>query len=697
MALDAYSPCPCGSGKKFKWCCQPIHVEMDKAFQQDAGGQHDAALRIMDQVVAAHPGNPEAWGRKAELLYRNGQAEQAEEALQKAFDINPSYPFGNLLRGLFRHQEGEIPGALLLFRRAAEAYDPEARDHLAQVFALIAECELKLNRPIATRAALQLAIHFQPASEELRQALEGYFGEKSRLPAVVRREYKFQPASAGLPADRQAFWDQALATAATGKLSDAAKAFDQVAQRDPNNAPAWYNLALARAWLGDNAGALDALDHYLSLESDEAKAAEAWTLGEALRLGHGMEPHTDFIESSAVFQVRDAQGVSAALQKWQNERRLLILQAREDEPVFSGLILERQQSLTVNPAEAPPPRLGAYLLIVADRLRIWNTSREAFDRTREELQQRAGAGLSGGQIEQTAANFNDVLAPALVFPIDVGNKDEAERLVRQNFERYFEDNWIHKPLRSLGGVPPVDAAGHGTLRKKLLGVVAFLEQCAKETSQPYDFDRLRRKLGLSGGQAEGAPRATGPDIRSMGVAELAGLSVEALAADQLEQAFQTAMQLDARDVAGKFAQALVARSPQSCQHDPFPWYSHLASLALVEGKTDAALKYLSDGEQADASANEGKRRNDYLLRRGQIHAKRGEADLAQEAFDRLVEAAPSELRYRGSAAEAMLSARQGARALRFAEGGLAQARQQNNRDSEQYFLELTAAARKISD
>ena len=60
----------------------------------------------------------------------------------------------------------------------------------------------------------------------------------------------------------------------------------------------------------------------------------------------------------------------------------------------------------------------------------------------------------------------------------------------------------------------------------------------------------------------------------------------------------------------------------------------------------------------------------------------------------MIERAPAELRYRGSAAEAMLSAKQPSKALQFAEGGLKKSREQNNRDSEQYFLELTAAARK---
>ena len=43
---------------------------------------------------------------------------------------------------------------------------------------------------------------------------------------------------------------------------------------------------------------------------------------------------------------------------------------------------------------------------------------------------------------------------------------------------YIEEKWIHKPLRSLSQVPPLDAAGHVGLRKKLRGVVQFLEDCA---------------------------------------------------------------------------------------------------------------------------------------------------------------------------------------------------------------------------
>jgi tetratricopeptide (TPR) repeat protein len=697
MALDAYSPCPCGSGKKFKWCCQPIHVQIDKAFQQDAQGQHESALRIMDEVVAQNPANPEALGRKAQLLYQNNRVEEAEAALQKAIEINPRYPFGHLLQGIFRQQEGETAGALLLFRKAAEYYDPDARDQLGQVYGLIGESEFKLNRPVAARAALKMALHYLPANESLRQNFNAVMGDESRLPACARREYTFLGLPASADPDRRQAWDRVLAQAATGKLTDAATAFDQLTREDPDNAAAWYNLGLVRAWLGDNRAALEALDRYVALETDEARATGAATLAEVLRCGHGMEAEANYLEHAVLFQIRHPEPINGLLREWDSTGRMVGAQADPDHGFLSALVLERPSALTPELARARLPGIGAYLMIIADRLRLWHTNRQALDQVREEVQQRLGPALSSPRLEEGTANFSEILAEALVFPIHIDDKTEAERRVQEHVQHFFEETWIHRPLRSLSQIPPIDAAGHKSLRKKLLGAVQFLQDCSPAgTPSIYDFDRLRRKLGLlaDGGESAAMAKPGCPDPAAMSAAELAGLAPESLDDESLEQAYQAAIKLDARDLAGRFARVALARPPRPGNTDRYAMVAHLVQLALAEGDTQAALDELNAGEKADCEHNEGRRRNDYELRRGQILARRGETDEAQSLFDRLVERVPAELRYRGSAAEAMLSANQPAHALRFAEAGLTKAREQNNRDSEGYFMELVAAAKK---
>src|SRR5262245_9705569 len=181
MAIDSYASCPCSSGKKFKWCCQPIHGEIEKAFEQHNAGQHEGALVTMKTVVAQNDGSPEAHGRFAQLLALNGKVDEAEAELEKAFAINSNYAFGYLLRGQFRLQEGELIGALNLFRKAADSYSPEATEPLAYVYELIADLELRLNRPIAARAAYKRAVTLVPGNAEIKGNFEALFNsDKSR-------------------------------------------------------------------------------------------------------------------------------------------------------------------------------------------------------------------------------------------------------------------------------------------------------------------------------------------------------------------------------------------------------------------------------------------------------------------------------------------------------------------------------------
>jgi len=695
MAFDPYQPCPCGSGKKFKWCCQPVYVQIDKAFQQDAEGQHDTALRMMEEVCVEHAGNPEVWGRKAQLLYQMGRVEDAENALQKAFDINPNYPFGHYLRGHFRYFEGEIPGALLLFRKAAQAYDPAAHSLLAPIYSVIVECELKLNRPVAARAALEMAAKHEPANPDFKTGIEQVFGKESKFPEVARKEYAYQKLPGDIPAGRQAAWQSALQTAATGRLSDAVQAFERLTVEDGNDAAAWFNLGLTKAWLGDNAAAISALHRSVQLDMDEDRAARTWALAEVLLCGHGLEEQANFVEHTAIFPIRQPQQLVQVIQDLQRQRRLIGTQVRQEEGILTGILVEKVQSLTPHLAASQLPRIGAYFLVVGDMLRLWNVNKETFDAITHELRQLCGGALGDPLVRIGPAHFADVLAEGLAFPVQVTDEEEGKRRMRDFFQRFMEEKWLHKPVRSLGLVPPVDATGHATLRKKLRGLILFLADCAASIGSTYDFDRLRRKLGLLGDLAPGGP-SPARDFRAMGAAELAGLDIATLNEAELEEAYQNALKLAAHDLAGKFALTLVARPPQADKPDRYPLFNQLVQQALTEGHNDTALDFVDQGEKVDCEHNEGRRRNDYELRRGQVHVKRGEIDQAAEVFERLIERAPSELRYHGTAAEAMLSAKQPAKALQFAEGGLKKSREQNNRDSEQYFLELTAAARKQS-
>jgi hypothetical protein len=358
------------------------------------------------------------------------------------------------------------------------------------------------------------------------------------------------------------------------------RGFEKIIQQDPSDTPAWFNLGLSRAWLGENQTALEALDRYIEGETNESDAVEAGALGEVLRCGHGMEAESDYHEYSANLQIRNPQPIEALLRDWQQNHRLIPIPL-EQENLFHALVLDLTTSglVTVGRPAADSGRLAAYVFIAGSLFRLASPLKEPFDRLREEVRQKLGLALNELQERTGPPQFHDVCAEALVFPL--GKERSQERIV-EYASRYYEETWIHQPKRSLNNIPPVDAVGSSKLRKKLLGLIEFIQQCAAQGAlSGYDFDRLRRKLGLltttSTAPAATATPASGvpADISALGAAELAALQPATLSDEQLEQAYQTAHRLDAGELAAHFAAALVTRPVQEGKTDRYPFFSFL--------------------------------------------------------------------------------------------------------------------------
>lgn len=724
MAPNPYDTCPCGSGKKFKWCCASYFKDIELALEQQQQGQHELSLKTMESLTKTHPDKPPVWGYYAHILFAEGKVEEAEEAINKAFALQQDFGMGHLLRGLFRQSEGEVIGALLLFRKAAEAYHPEAHDQLAQVHEMIARNELMLNRPVAARAALERAVHFQPADAELREQFELLFGEQSRLPESARKKYAFRPMTRQLPAG----------AAETGRLSEVRKVFEELTTRIPDDPAAWFNLGLVRAWLGDQPAAVEALNRSVELEEDDNRAEEAAALVEVLRCGQGMENEADYVEHRVFLPVRDMEAVFGLIQAWVQEGKLIAPQADPQGMYFSALVVEELPSLLETGTRLA--RVTANLNIAGGLVRLWHPVKELVERVGREMRDRLNLAVGEPTFGVGPIQFGDVAMEAIAYPVRTAAVAEAEEKMRTQAANYFENVWIHQPRRSLGGASPLDAVGSRLLRKRVLGVVKFIEDCVRGSSPRkksgdqvapidiYEFDRLRHKLGLderktvpapvpqpervsdsvgaSAKPSDSAPATTATiprtsrDFAAMSAAELAALPKDTLSAAELEDAMRAAIRLDARELAVAFARAGVAKPAEGSKPDRYPFYATLMTGAQSEGNLDEALGYADAGAQFDAEHNAGKRANDYSLRRAALLLKKGDVDASAAAFDAVIARSPAEGNYYIKAAEAMLGAKRGDKAAYFAEKGLAQARSSGNRDLESACRELADAAKRYS-
>ena len=55
MALDPYSPCPGGTGKKIKFCCTEFLPELEKLQRMVEGEQCAGALETIEKLAEKYP------------------------------------------------------------------------------------------------------------------------------------------------------------------------------------------------------------------------------------------------------------------------------------------------------------------------------------------------------------------------------------------------------------------------------------------------------------------------------------------------------------------------------------------------------------------------------------------------------------------------------------------------------------------
>ena len=90
MALvDPYSPCPCGSGQKYKWCCQKVEAYAERAQRLVDNGQYESALKPLDEGLAKVPANPWLSTRKALVQLQLNQFDAAKLTLRELLQSHP--------------------------------------------------------------------------------------------------------------------------------------------------------------------------------------------------------------------------------------------------------------------------------------------------------------------------------------------------------------------------------------------------------------------------------------------------------------------------------------------------------------------------------------------------------------------------------------------------------------------------------
>jgi tetratricopeptide (TPR) repeat protein len=118
---EKYKPCPCGSGKKLKFCCYEIRRKFtieqylenkgkfEKAFRCLQDGNFEEAIQGFNQVLSSEPDHVQSYGNLGLAYAGLGDRKNALLNFDKAIDLDSTYlPAINNRKALLSRPHGEI-------------------------------------------------------------------------------------------------------------------------------------------------------------------------------------------------------------------------------------------------------------------------------------------------------------------------------------------------------------------------------------------------------------------------------------------------------------------------------------------------------------------------------------------------------------------------------------------------------------
>src|ERR671930_337465 len=125
MPVDPYAMCPCGSGKKLKFCCSDLVGEIEKIHRMIEGEQPRAALRHVEQTLTSHPGRASLLDLKATLEMSLGEMDSARQTVAQFVSANRDSPTAYACEAILLAESDEPLAAVDSLQRALALVERE--------------------------------------------------------------------------------------------------------------------------------------------------------------------------------------------------------------------------------------------------------------------------------------------------------------------------------------------------------------------------------------------------------------------------------------------------------------------------------------------------------------------------------------------------------------------------------------------
>jgi tetratricopeptide (TPR) repeat protein len=598
MTNDPYQPCPCGSGEKFKWCCQPLAKYVEKAGALLQGKQHEAALQALDEGLAVDASN--VWLRltKSELLVHLERYAEASAIVESLLADRPGNVRALDQRTLLQAGRGEWPEAVVTLQRLWEnAHSANDRRLVLDRFVVIGTALCRAGHFMAGLWCLRTGAQEESAVESpARQELAACESNADIAP-WLRDIYELLPPPPGEAALAET-WQHALDSANRGLLDPALDAFTRLVQDRPDLRDAQFNRGLCLAWLAREQEAAEALHQFALQEPDLPRAIDIDALAQTM-WHRGSAQTVDVCR--AVYPLRDRARLLSRLSDeplWTSTRQP---DGNEDSAAGDGgawLRLSRPLPSRMDDAGwiDDPPHVVADLVIGPERVQLtFGEARQDDDRlTQFEELARECVDIEARTVQMTPAPASVVRS--LSRYVMSGVHDVSVAAGKAQRRRFLTTVWPDIPQGWLENKTPREAAHDPALRTTLQAMLRTREHEMERDGDVPDTSELRAELGVEAG-----PPYVGPsdgDWTKVPLDRLRDINPAPLGDDAIQALWELAEAYRLPHARVRVAQEMIGRPSL----EPMLRYEAMLTLLLasaVNGDRGLAADCLSRGRACD--------------------------------------------------------------------------------------------------
>jgi hypothetical protein len=609
MPLDAYDPCPCGSGKKLKFCCHELVDGMRRVLRFQENQQTRMALQALEALENDHPGNSWVITTRAVILLREGRGGESTQGLEQLVGEQPDHLFAIALYATAMFSGNGFEGARPAIQRAFQRCSRVYPDLIASLATGIATAMFASRKQLAAREHLVLAMRLgaeQKKQTTFLQLLE--LDGNQEVPYPLRSVHRLVPYAGDPENEKQA--QQAARLSGLGCWNLAAKLFADVAGREADNANLWQNAGFCHAWDGDEAAAAKALHRAAQLHEVSEAALECETIAQLLDLN-------TLDQSGRIYRKElRVNALSKLLTLLDNTKRLARIEippsedAQQPAPAALYEVLDRDcpEHASALDLDSVPLIIGQ--LTLYDEIpdgnipaRIYITAPETAD---FEVCQTLLSDLAGSEVEpiegsEVTPTYPDAFPRELqmmrrqwYLPAEATAMLD-EQLEREHWRRIVEQTWPETNLTTLDGRTPLEAVGDDQFKIQLMATLYVFDAYCNSLDHTLDFDAVCNRLELETPE----PIAISDDtsLNSFSSMELLRLPLDTLSDAQLVQTLNRALLIHHGTFLYNVLSKIVGRPACHPKVDLNQVYTKLAELCRDQFRREEAFRWIATGKE----------------------------------------------------------------------------------------------------